>query len=303
VPNKDVANERGNHGIVPHRRERRIELNRRWINLVFAGVIAAGPALAGVVVKGSDTVLPLSQKEAEVYLQKDKAASVAIIGGGSGVGLAALIDGTCDIAQSSRPIKSKETRQAKQKGVNPVETIVAKDALTVIVHPSNPVKKLTVQQIGDIFTGVITNWKDVGGPQKSIVVYSRESSSGTYAFFREHVLANKEYTSAALLAPATGAIVQSVSQTEGAIGYVGMAYLTPSVTALEVAAEAGKPYVPASTANALDGSYPIARELFYYTNGQPKGEAKAFIDFILSPEGQKLVEDVGYVPVKPGARS
>lgn len=278
-------------------------MNRRWINLVFAGVIAAGPALAGVVVKGSDTVLPLSQKEAEVYLQKDKAASVAIIGGGSGVGLAALIDGTCDIAQSSRPIKSKETRQAKQKGVNPVETVVAKDALTVIVHPSNPVKKLTVQQIGDIFTGVITNWKDVGGPQKSIVVYSRESSSGTYAFFREHVLANKEYTSAALLAPATGAIVQSVSQTEGAIGYVGMAYLTPSVTALEVAAEAGKPYVPASTANALDGSYPIARELFYYTNGQPKGEAKAFIDFILSPEGQKLVEDVGYVPVKPGARS
>ena len=278
-------------------------MNRRWINLVFAGVIAAGPALAGVVVKGSDTVLPLSQKEAEVYLQKDKAASVAIIGGGSGVGLAALIDGTCDIAQSSRPIKSKETRQAKQKGVNPVETIVAKDALTVIVHPSNPVKKLTVQQIGDIFTGVITNWKDVGGPQKSIVVYSRESSSGTYAFFREHVLANKEYTSAALLAPATGAIVQSVSQTEGAIGYVGMAYLTPSVTALEVAAEAGKPYVPASTANALDGSYPISRELFYYTNGQPKGEAKAFIDFILSPEGQKLVEDVGYVPVKPGARS
>lgn len=278
-------------------------MNRRWINLVFAGVIAAGPALAGVVVKGSDTVLPLSQKEAEVYLQKDKAASVAIIGGGSGVGLAALIDGTCDIAQSSRPIKSKETRQAKQKGVNPVETVVAKDALTVIVHPSNPVKKLTVQQIGDIFTGVITNWKDVGGPQKSIVVYSRESSSGTYAFFREHVLANKEYTSAALLAPATGAIVQSVSQTEGAIGYVGMAYLTPSVTALEVAAEAGKPYVPASTANALDGSYPISRELFYYTNGQPKGEAKAFIDFILSPEGQKLVEDVGYVPVKPGARS
>ena len=278
-------------------------MNRRWINLVFAGVIAAGPALAGVVVKGSDTVLPLSQKEAEVYLQKDKAASVAIIGGGSGVGLAALIDGTCDIAQSSRPIKSKETRQAKQKGVNPVETVVAKDALTVIVHPSNPVKKLTVQQIGDIFTGVITNWKDVGGPQKSIVVYSRESSSGTYAFFREHVLANKEYTSAALLAPATGAIVQSVSQTEGAIGYVGMAYLTPSVTALEVAAEAGKPYVPASTANALDGSYPISRELFYYTTGQPKGEAKAFIDFILSPEGQKLVEDVGYVPVKPGARS
>jgi phosphate transport system substrate-binding protein len=276
---------------------------KRAIFLAIAGCLAAGPVLAGVVIKGSDTVLPLSQKEAEVFLQKDKSASVTVIGGGSGVGIAALIDGTCDIAQSSRAIKSKEKRQAKQKGVDAVETIIAKDALTVIVHPSNPVKQLTVAQIGDIFTGVITNWKDVGGPNKPIVVYSRESSSGTYAFFREHVLANKEYTSAALLAPATGAIVQSVSQTEGAIGYVGMAYLTADVTALEVAAVAGKPFVKASTANALDGSYPISRELYYYTNGDPKGEAKTFIDFILSPEGQKLVEDVGYVPVKPTANS
>ena len=259
----------------------------------------ACPAKASVVIKGSDTVLPLSQKEAEVFMDKNKKASVTVIGGGSGVGIAAIIDGTCDIAQSSRPISTKETRQAKQKGVNPIETTIAKDALTVIVHPSNPVTQLTMQQIGDIFTGAITNWKAVGGPDKPIVVYSRESSSGTYAFFREHVLGNHEYTSAALLAPATGAIVQSVSQTDGAIGYIGMAYLTEGVKALDVAAAAGQPFVKASSTTALDGSYPISRALYYYTNGTPKGAVKDFMDFVLSPEGQKLIEDTGYVPIAP----
>jgi phosphate transport system substrate-binding protein len=265
----------------------------------LAALLAAAPVWAGVVVKGSDTVLPLSQKEAEVFLQKNAEASISVIGGGSGVGIAGLIDGTCDIAQSSREIKTKEERQAKQKGVAVTELVIAKDALTVVVHPENTVQKLTMQQLSDIFTGVITNWKDVGGSNMSIVVYSRESSSGTYAFFREHVMGNQEYTAAALLAPATGAIVQSVSQTKGAIGYIGMAYLTDGVRALAVAKDAKVPYVQASTQAALDGSYPIARDLYYYTNGAPKGEAKAFIDFILSPEGQKLVQDVGYVPIKP----
>jgi phosphate transport system substrate-binding protein len=263
----------------------------------------ACPAKAAVVIKGSDTVLPLSQKEAEVFMDKNKKASVTVIGGGSGVGIAAIIDGTCDIAQASRPISTKETRQAKQKGVNPIETTIAKDALTVIVHPSNPVTQLTMQQIGDVFTGTITNWKALGGPDKPIVVYSRESSSGTYAFFREHVLGNREYTSAALLAPATGAIVQSVSQTDGAIGYIGMAYLTEGVKALDVAAAAGQPFVKAASTTALDGSYPISRALYYYTNGTPKGAVKDFMDYVLSPEGQKLIEDTGYVPIKPAPRS
>ncbi len=265
----------------------------------MAGLASA--AAADVVIKGSDTVLPLSQKVAEVYLDKHEKASVTVIGGGSGVGIAAMIDGTCDIAQSSRAMKGKETKQAAKNGINPVEIVVAKDALTVIVHPSNPVKELTVQQIGDIFAGEITNWKDVGGADATIVTYSRESSSGTYAFFRKNVLGGREYTSAALLAPATGAIVQSVSQTEGAIGYIGMAYMTDGIRALGVAAEAGDAFVEATAATAADGSYPIARELYYYTNGEATGEVKAFLDYLLSPEGQALVAKVGYIPVAPKA--
>lgn len=276
---------------------------RRILALTLMTLLTAVPALAGVVIKGSDTVLPLSQKEAEVYLEKHEDASITVIGGGSGVGIAAMIDGTCDIAQASRQIKSKEKRQAKQKGINPTETVIAKDALTVIVHPENPVRKLTLKQIGDIFAGVITNWKEVGGPNKPIVVYSRESSSGTYAFFRDHVLDGREYTSAALLAPATGAIVQSVSQTKGAVGYIGMAYMTDGIKSLAVAQEEGAEYVPANPETAQKGTYPISRELYYYTNGDPSGEAKTFIDFILSPQGQKIVADVGYVPVKPAAGS
>ena len=266
--------------------------------LALGAALVASNALAGVVVKGSDTVLPLSQNVAEAYLEEHKDASVSVIGGGSGVGIAGIIDGTCDVAQSSRPIKARERKQAEQKGVHPVETIVGRDALTVVVHPGNSVKKLTMKQIGDIFSGVITNWKTVGGPDMEIVVYSRESSSGTYAYFREHVLEGREYTPGALLAPATGAIVQSVSQTRGAVGYIGMAYLTESVVALEVAAEEGGEYVRPTMETALEGSYPISRELFYYTNGEPKGETKAFLDFVLSPKGQKLVQDIGYIPVR-----
>lgn len=260
-------------------------------------------AKAAVVIKGSDTVLPLSQKVAEVFMDKNKKASVTVIGGGSGVGITGIIDGTCDIAQSSRPIKTEEKRQAKVKGVTTVETTIATDAITVIVHPSNPVSQLNMQQIGDIFTGTITNWKALGGPDMPIVVYSRESSSGTYTFFREHVLNNREYASGALLHPATGAIVQSVSQTEGAVGYIGMAYLTDGVKALDVAAASGQPFVKPTPTTALDGTYPISRALFYYTNGTPKGAVKDFIDFVLSPEGQKLIEDTGYVPIKAAPRS
>lgn len=266
--------------------------------LTLVGMTLAAAAFAGVVIKGSDTVLPLSQKEAEVYLKDHADASITVIGGGSGVGIAAMIDGTCDIAQASRQIKSKESRQAKKNGIDPVQTVIARDAITVVVHPDNPVKKLTIEQIGKIFTGEFTNWKDVGGPNMPIVVYSRESSSGTYAFFREHVLGGNEYSQSALLAPATGAIVQSVSQTAGAIGYIGMAYMTKEVHALAVAKTADAEYVAATPETAAAGSYPISRDLYYYTNGEPKGEVKAFLDFVLSEKGQNLVKEVGYVPVQ-----
>ena len=177
-------------------------------------------------IKGSDTVLPVAQQTAERFMALNPDARVTVTGGGTGVGISALLDGTTDIAMASRPIKFSEKMKVKTAGKEVEEVIVAYDALAVVVHPSNPVKQLTRQQLEDIFRGKITNWKQVGGDDRKIVVYSRETSSGTYEFFKESVLKNKNYMSSSLSMPATGAIIQSVSQTKGAIGYVGLAYLS-----------------------------------------------------------------------------
>jgi len=250
-----------------------------------------------IISKGSDTVLPLAQKEAEVFMSKHPEHSITVVGGGSGVGLAALIDGTTDIANASRGIKTKEKRLARKGGIKPVEHVIARDALSVIVHPANPISKLTITQLERIFTGDIKTWKDVGGPPKPIVLYSRDSSSGTYVFFKAKVLHKREYAPTALLQPSNGAIVQAVSQTEGAIGYVGLAYLTKHVKALAVAEEEDV-YVAPTMETAKKGTYPVTRALYMYTTGAPKGLVKLFLDFILSPDGQKIVEEVGYVPVQ-----
>ena len=217
-----------------------------------------------IVIKGSDTVLPLSLKEAENYMKKNSSQSVTIIGGGSGVGIAALMDNTTDIAMSSRSLKMDERLKLQDAGKSYKEVTIAKDALAVIVNPANKVVKLTREQIENIFTGKITNWKEVGGDDLKIVAYSRETSSGTYEFFKEHVLNKKNYASTVLNIPATGAIIQSVSQTKGAIGYVGLAYLTKEVKDVAVSYDKGKTYVEASVANAKNKSYPIVRPLFYY---------------------------------------
>ncbi len=250
-----------------------------------------------LTIKGSDTVLPLSQKLAEVYLKKNSDKVISVVGGGSGVGIASLIDGLTDIAQASRSIKKKEIKKAQKKGIEPKEIVVGRDALTAIINPNNPVDKLTLAQMSDIFTGRVTNWKDVGGKDLEIVVYSRESSSGTYSFFKKAVMNKAEYSVNALLMPATGAIVQSVSQTEGAIGYIGFAYLTDSVKSVTVGTKDGK-FVAPTAQTAANGTYPITRNLYYYTNGEPTGNAKHFIDFALSDEGQDLVKKVGYIKVK-----
>lgn len=247
-----------------------------------------------LVIKGSDTVLPLSQLEAEDFMKENPKVGISVVGGGSGVGIAALIDKDTDIAQSSRPIKGAEKKKARANGVDVVETSIAKDALTVIVNKKNKVSKLTFEQIEKIFTGQITNWKDVGGDNKQIVLYSRESSSGTYTFFREHVMSNKDYAPSTLLQASTGPIVAAVSQTEGAIGYIGFAYLDNTVKALSVSSD-GKNFIEPDKANVDDGTYPITRDLLYYTNGKPKGVAKDFIDYILSPKGQNIVEESGYM--------
>lgn len=248
-------------------------------------------------IKGSDTCLPLSQKFAESFIKKNKGSNISVVGGGSGVGIAALLAGTTDIAQASRKMKMAEKMKLQDAGQKVVETIIAYDALAVVVNPANKVSQLTREQLSDIFTGKITNWKEVGGDDMKIIVYSRETSSGTYEFFKESVMKKKNYTSAALLMPATGAVVQSVSQTKGAIGYIGLAYVEKDVKALKVSYD-GKTFVTPNVENAKNKSYPVTRPLYYYYTGKTTAKIKPFVDYILSSEGQAIVLKEGYVPVK-----
>lgn len=248
-------------------------------------------------IKGSDTMLPLSQKAAEVFMAANPSANVTVTGGGSGVGISALLEGTTELAQLSRKIKFDERNKLKEKGKAVKEIVAAYDALAVVVHPSNKVTNLTREQLEGIFTGKITNWKEVGGADLKIVPYSRETSSGTYEFFRESVLLKKNYMSGIMSMPATGAIIQSISQTRGAIGYVGLAYLNKNVKAVHVSYDGGKTFVEPSVANAKNETYPIVRPLYYYYDAAAESKVKAFIDFVLSPKGQKIVAEIGFISV------
>jgi phosphate transport system substrate-binding protein len=248
-------------------------------------------------VKGSDTCLPLSQKFAEVYGNKNSGSGISVIGGGSGVGISALLSGTTDIAQSSRKMKIDEKMKIQESGKSLKEVVIAYDALSVIVNPSNPINKLTREQLEGIFTGKISNWKQVGGQDLKIIVYSRETSSGTYEFFKEVVLKKKNFASNALLMAATGAVVQSVSQTKGAIGYVGLAYLEKDIKPINVSFDQGKNFVEPTVQNAKTKKYPITRPLFYYYISSKEAAFKPFVNFILSAEGQKIVLAEGYVPI------
>jgi phosphate transport system substrate-binding protein len=264
------------------------------LNKVFvAGLLMLGlaaPCYAEkIVVAGSTTVLPIAQKAAEVFMDTNKSADISVRGGGSGVGIASLIDGSCDIADSSRPIKDTELDKAVTNGRHPKANVVAMDGICVIVNPSNPVSALTKQQISSIYTGAISNWKQLGGPDEKIVVVSRDSSSGTFEAFGTLVLDGAKVRSDALMQASNQAVASTVSDTLGAVGYVGLGYVTSSVKALDVdGVKPGKETV-------LTGKYPVGRPLFMYTNGAPKGLAKEFIDFILSSDGQKLVEEEGFV--------
>jgi phosphate transport system substrate-binding protein len=239
---------------------------------------------------------PLAQKEAEVFGKKF-GKSVTVIGGGSGVGIAALLEGTTDIAMSSRKMKFDEKVKFQESGKSLVEKIIAYDALAVIVHPSNGISKLTRAQLESIFTGKVSNWKQVGGADLKIIPYSRESSSGTYEFFKEHILMNKNYVSSILSMPATGSIIQSVSQTKGAIAYVGLAYLDKSVKEIAVSFD-GKTFVVPNEVTAKNKTYPVIRPLYFYMDKKAEVKSKPLVDFIMSAEGQKIVEQVGYVPLK-----
>jgi len=264
-------------------------------------VIMALMAITGNVMsqklKGSDTLLPLIQKESENYAKENPSAGITVTGGGSGVGFSALMDGTADIAMSSRKIKFEEKAKLQEKQKTSVEVIVAYDALAVIVNPANKVTNLTRQQLEDIFTGKITNWKELGGEDMKIVTYSRETSSGTYEFFKTDVLKNKNYMASILSMPATGAVIQSVSQTKGAIGYVGLAYLNKSVKAIHVSYD-GKNFVEPSFANAKNKTYPVVRPLYLYYVKSGEKTVKPFIDYMMSAVGQETVKEIGYIPVK-----
>ena len=249
-------------------------------------------------IKGSDTVLPLAQKQAENYMAANKAAKLTVVGGGSGVGIAALIDGSTDIAASSRKIKLSEKMKLQEAGKTLKEVIMAYDALSFVVNPANGVTQLTKEQLEGIFTGKISNWKDVGGADLKITVYARESSSGTYDFVKEHVMSNKNYAASVLNMPATGAIVQAIAQNKGAIGYIGIAYDTKTVNQLKVSYDKGKTYIMPSMETAKNRTYPIVRPLFYYYASSNEKAVKPFLDYSLSEAGQAAVAKTGYITLK-----
>jgi phosphate transport system substrate-binding protein len=265
--------------------------------IVIAGLTFTSALSFGQKIKGSDTVLPLAQKEAESYMKLNPKERINITGGGSGVGLSALVDGTTDIAMASRKIKMSEKLKLQEAGKAIKEIIIAYDALAVVVNPSNKIAQLTREQLESIYTGKIKNWKEVGGEDLQMVVYSRETSSGTYEFFKEHVMSNKNYAASVLSMPATGAIIQSVTQTKGAIGYVGLAYIQKEVKPIKVSYDKGKTYIVPSMESAIDKKYPVVRPLYYYYITTVEKSVKPFIDYTLSAAGQKIVEQIGYVPL------
>lgn len=254
-----------------------------------------------LMLKGSDTMVHLASTWAESFMDKQADIEISVTGGGSGTGFAALLNGTTDICAASRKIKQKELTLAEKRKVSPNEIVVARDGIAVVVSPANPVEKATLEQLGKIYTGAYANWSQLGGPDREIIVLSRESSSGTYVFFQEKVLKKRDYTQSARLMPATSAIIQSVSVDKWAIGYVGLGYAAEAGDKVKILAvketAASQPVVP-SEATVRSGEYSIARPLLLYTNGEPQGAVKKFIDFCLGAKGQKIVQQTGYVGVE-----
>jgi len=253
--------------------------------------------------KGSDTIVNLALAWAEKYQAEHPEVSISVTGGGSGTGIAALLNKTVDIANASRQMQAEEITQAKAKGFDPVEFVIARDAIAVIVNPTNPVSRLTMQQISDIYSGKFNNWAQVGGQNRPIVRLSREVNSGTHVYFRDTVIRlgnpkNKTlFATDTLLLPSSEGIVSEVRQNPNAIGYDGLGYVPSDLKKVAVAKDANSPYVLPSIATVNDKSYPIARDLYMYTAGQPTGAIKAYLDWIVSPEAQTIVANLGFVPI------
>ena len=262
------------------------------LTLTMAAAGIAGAAGNEVTIKGSTTVLPVAQVTAEVFMDRNPDVNISVQGGGSGVGIASLLDGTTDIADSSRKIKDKEISRAKELGIAPHEIVIAMDGIAVIVHPSNIISYLTREQIKAIYTGKVSNWAQIGGEDRKIVVVSRDTSSGTFEAFENLALDKEKVRPDALTTASNQAVVMTVASAPNAIGYAGLGYLSKKVKPLRVdGTECTKETI-------ISGSYPLSRPLFMYTNAEPEGKTKQFIDFILSEEGQKLVEEEGFVGLK-----
>jgi phosphate transport system substrate-binding protein len=281
--------------------------------LVFVFTTSCGPAssegtpsvspAAYIENKGSDTMVNLALGWAEKYQSDHPEVRISVTGGGSGTGIASLLNKTVDIANSSRQIKEEEIDEAKSKGIDPVEFVVARDAIAVIVNPENPVSQLTLKQISDMYSGKFSNWTEVGGEDRPIVRLSRETNSGTHVYFLETVLrlGSKEdktlFSMDTLLLPSSEGIIAELRQNPNAIGYDGLGYVPKDLKVIAVAKEEGDPYVLPSIATVNDKSYPIARDLYMYTNGEPTGVVKEYLDWILSPEAQEIVAKLGFVPI------
>jgi phosphate transport system substrate-binding protein len=265
---------------------------------------AQPPVSAYIQNKGSDTMVNLALAWAERYQAGHPEVSISVTGGGSGTGIAALLNQTVDIANASRAMSSDEEKQATANGIQPVEFVVSRDAIAVIVNPTNPVGRLTLQQISDIYSGKLTNWRQVGGENRPIVRLSRETNSGTHVYFLQTVIrlgdakSKTLFSTDTLLLPSSEGIVNELRQNPNAIGYDGLGYVPSDLKVIAVGKSDGGPYVLPSIATVNDGSYPVSRDLYMYTAGQPSGAARAYLDWILSPAGQQIVADLGFVPIK-----
>ena len=270
---------------------------------LFATTLAVGLlsvlAFAGsaITIKGSDTLIRLGQRWAEEYMKLNPGLTIQISGGGSGTGIAALINGGTDICEASRPMKDKEKDMVRKRhGKDVSEIPVALDGIAIYVPESSPIQTITLAQLKSIYTGTINNWRDVGGKDQRIVVYSRENNSGTYVFFKEHVLNNEDFARDVQTLPGTAAVVNAVSKDPASVGYGGIAYAS-GIRALAVKSDDTSEGIKPTMETVEAGKYPLSRNLLFYTVGPPAGEVKAFIDWVLSPEGQKICEAVGYYPL------
>lgn len=276
-------------------------MNKKITTIILAvaiAVIGVGLAIGAkaITVKGSDTLLLLGQRWAEVYMERNPGVTIQVTGGGSGVGIAALINGSTEICQASRSMKDSEKKKLRERYFSlGVEIPVAKDGVTLYVNEKNPVNELTLDQIKDIYTGKITNWKQVGGADAKIVLYGRENSSGTYVFFREKAMGNADYSASMQSLPGTAAVVNAVSKDQNGVGYGGAAY---AKGVKELAIKTAKGSFKPTAEHVKTGNYPLARNLFWYLRSKPSGEVKKLVDWVLSAEGQEIVTKVGYFPIK-----